>query len=281
MKSKPKQGHPRSLSDFERSLADLRRQVAELRSQVAGLTTPRDLPLFVETGEDLLPTDLDEYVMRLPVSGWDELVTAAVTYSFRGSPEAIAVRQAWYLPIIAQTLPEGLPVVDLGCGRGEFLHLLRQEGFPAIGVETNDLYVDELRARGFQVEQEDALDFLQHQADESVGAITAFQFVEHVSVEFLQKILDVAMRKLAPGGVVLLETVNPHCLASFRMFYLDPTHTRPIPQPFLSLLLKLHGYKETRVFFSSPAQVANVSVEPAVTAFHYHDYAVMGRKESR
>lgn len=281
MKSKPKQVSPGRVSAFESSLADLRRQIAELKSQLAALTTAQDLPVFAESRDDLLPPDLEEYVKRLPVSGWDELVTAAVAYSFRGSPEAIAVRQAWYLPIIAQLVPAELPVVDLGCGRGEFLYLLRQEGFAAIGVETNDLYVDELKARGFEVEQEDALEFLQRQQDESIGAITAFQFVEHVSVEFLQKILDEAMRKLAPGGVILLETVNPHCLASFRMFYLDPTHTRPIPQPFLSLLLKLHGYTETRVFFSSPAQIAGVSVEPPVTAFQYYDYAVMGRKAIR
>src|SRR5439155_23728865 len=120
-------------------------------------------------------------------------------------------------------------VLDVGCGRGELLELLRQRSIKARGVDTNHAMVELCRARGLDVEESDALGYLERQQNASIGALVAIQVVEHFEPAYLLRFLDTAHRKLRVGAPVVLETVNPSCWTAFFETYIrDLTHQRPL-----------------------------------------------------
>ncbi|MFO1063428.1 MAG: class I SAM-dependent methyltransferase [Pirellulales bacterium] len=145
-----------------------------------------------------------------------------------------------------------LQVVDIGCGRGELLNLLREKGFEAVGVDTSHLMVHKLAEQNMPALEGDGCGRLESFADGSLCGVTAFHFIEHVQPEYLKRMLAVAYRKIAPGGFILLETPNPFCPESLSFFYTDDSHVRPI-QPFqLAFLVENAGFENTRAHFSAP-----------------------------
>src|SRR5262249_10569470 len=111
---------------------------------------------------------------------------------FRGTRKEIKERFQVYLPYIN----ESAPVVDLGCGRGEWLELLSEAGIEAHGVDTNRIQVEECRARGLNISEEDFLVHLRGLADGSAGAVTGFHIIEHVSLDALITLVSEVMRVL-------------------------------------------------------------------------------------
>ena len=168
---------------------------------------------------------------------------------FRGSPEAIAEKQRFYLPYL-RGLPG--PVLDAGCGRGELLKLLAAEGIPASGVEVNPISVETCRSMGLSVEQGDAVASLAARRDASLGAVVAIQVVEHWPAETTFAFLRDARRALAPGGVLIAETINSDSLSALRAFFLDPSHVRPVPPEALRFLAEAAGFEETRIELLAP-----------------------------
>ena len=130
---------------------------------------------------------------------------------FRGTREDIKSRQAVYLPIIreANVGTEIAPVIDLGCGRGEWLELLHDQGLLAKGIDLNRIFLLTCRDMDLEVIEEDALTFLRQQKPSSAGAITGFHIIEHLPLKYLISLFDEALRVLQPGGVVIFETPNP------------------------------------------------------------------------
>jgi len=168
---------------------------------------------------------------------------------FRGPREAIRKRQAQYVHFFAGARD----VLDLGCGRGEFLDLLREHGIPARGLDLNHEMVELCRGRGLDVVEAEALAYLQALPGESLGGIFAAQVVEHLAPGTLLRLLDEAHRCLRPGGRMLLETINVGCWTAFFSSYLrDITHVRPLHPDTLSLLVTASGFQNVRVQFSSP-----------------------------
>jgi O-antigen chain-terminating methyltransferase len=172
---------------------------------------------------------------------------------FRGSRDEIRERLACNLPLF-----EGLaPVVDLGCGRGEFLELLREKGIAARGVEASAHAARECRARGLDVTEGDLLAFLRGLGDGAVGGVFAAQVVEHLPPRVLEALLREAHRVLRPGGLLLLETVNPRSVLAFLEVYnRDLTHERPLHPDTLSFLAAAAGFGEVRVEFRAPVDPA-------------------------
>ena len=162
---------------------------------------------------------------------------------FRGSPDEISRAQRFYLDSL-RGVPG--PVLDAGCGRGELLRLLRDEGIPAAGVDTNPVSVQALRREGLSVEQGDAVGYLESRPPGSLGAVTAFQLVEHWTPAEIFRFLQAARRALAPGGVLVAETINSDSLSALRAFYLDPTHVRPVPPDALRFLAEAAGLTDLR-----------------------------------
>jgi glycosyltransferase involved in cell wall biosynthesis/2-polyprenyl-3-methyl-5-hydroxy-6-metoxy-1,4-benzoquinol methylase len=164
---------------------------------------------------------------------------------FRGPEALIRERQRAYLPL----LQSRAQVVDLGCGRGEMLDLLREAGVPARGVDTDADMVRYCREKGHAVEQLDILEFMREQAPQSLPAIFSAQVIEHLRFADLKELLELCRSRLQPGGVLIAETVNPHALEAFKTFYTDLTHERPIfPEVALSLVRLAH-FEEAYVMF--------------------------------
>jgi SAM-dependent methyltransferase len=176
-------------------------------------------------------------------------VYTAFENRFRGSREEIRARQADYAGLFRNLAP----VVDLGCGRGEFLEVLRAEGIEARGVEGNTNVVRECRARGLDVVRGDLLEFLRSQGTGSLGGVFAAQVVEHLPPPALAALLSDAHRALRPGGLLALETVNPvSALAYLDVFIRDLTHERPLHPETLRFLAAAAGFSEVRIEMRSP-----------------------------
>ncbi len=197
--------------------------------------------------------------------------------SLRGSEAEIKQRQQEYLPHLTITDPT-LPLVDLGCGRGEFLEIMREQGILAFGVDTNAKNIEEVRQKELDVRQEDVIDFLESAAPNSLAAVTSFQVIEHIPNADLRKLIKLAYEKLAPGGILLLETVNPYCLETFRTYYLDPTHQNPVPLDLLSVLYQFYGFTATEVFFQNPIKPNIPAAQSQALASFYQTYALLGKK---
>ncbi len=168
---------------------------------------------------------------------------------FRGSPEEIARGQRFYLEFL-KDLPG--PVLDVGCGRGEFLALLRASGIRGSGLEVNPVSVEACRRAGLDVEAGDALERLSARPEGRLGAVVAFQVVEHWPPEAIFRFLQLARRALAPGGRIIAETINADSLSALRAFYLDPTHVRPVSPQALRFLAEAAGFADARIEFRSP-----------------------------
>ena len=135
-----------------------------------------------------------------------------------------------------------LPVLDLGCGRGELLLMLREAGVAATGVEGDPALVEAAKRRGLTVLEGDVLEVLRDQESESWGAVTAIHFLEHLGPSMLAQVLSEIRRVLQPGGLVLAECPNPHSLrVGASLFWLDPTHQRPLLPETLELFLESAG----------------------------------------
>jgi O-antigen chain-terminating methyltransferase len=168
----------------------------------------------------------------------------------RGPGEAIREKQRAYLRHFV-----GAPgrVLDAGCGRGEFLELLREAGIPAYGVDLDAEMAALSREKGLDVTTGDLLGHLAGLPDGSLGGVFAAQVIEHMSTDELVSFVRLAHAKLAPGGRCIAETINPTCLATFSgAFYLDLTHTRPVHPEALRFLLEGTGFREVELEFSAP-----------------------------
>ncbi len=168
--------------------------------------------------------------------------------TFRGSRKDIKQRQSAFFHYF-----EGCSnVLDIGCGRGEFLELMREMGIVARGVDLDETMVDYCRSRGLAVEHNDALLYLEELSDGSLDGIFIDQVVEHLEPAYLVRLLDLCHRKLKFGYYLIAETVNPLSFVSFANFYIDMTHVRPVHPETLRFLVMTAGFREIDVFFSSP-----------------------------
>jgi O-antigen chain-terminating methyltransferase len=168
---------------------------------------------------------------------------------FRGSSEEIRKRLSDYVPYF-----RGLaPVLELGCGRGEFLELLRDAGIDGRGVDLNPDMVRRTRELGLSAEVGDVVDFVASREPGSAGGIFAAQLVEHLPPRVLGGFLEGCCRALRPGGRLVLETVNPRSLVALvEAFYRDLTHEKPLHPETLDFALRAAGFREVELRYSSP-----------------------------
>jgi O-antigen chain-terminating methyltransferase len=144
-------------------------------------------------------------------------------------------------------------VLDVGCGRGEFLLLLREQGIRAHGIDVNGAMVDVCREQGLDAEHADALAYLRQQTDGSIGGLFAAQVIEHLEPRYLTAFLDAAFDKLRPGAPIVLETINPACwFAFFESYIRDLTHVRPVHPETLQFLLVAAGFQRVEIRYRSP-----------------------------
>jgi O-antigen chain-terminating methyltransferase len=183
----------------------------------------------------------------------DELY-AAFENQFRGSPEQIKEGLKIYLPLLKDA---GITsdILDLGCGRGEWLELLREEGLRARGVESNRAMIDNRRGQNLEIVQTDAIAYLRGLPENSLRAVTAFHFVEHIGLEEQIDLLDEINRVLKPGGLLIVETPNPkNLVVGACNFYSDPTHHKPLFPETLQFILNHRGFVRTQLQYLHPVE---------------------------
>ncbi len=219
-------------------------------------------------------------VKALETQQLDQLY-AALEDRFRGTREEIKERFRIYLPYV-EPVRDSL-VIDLGSGRGEWLELLKEAGIRAHGVEKNRVSIEQCRARGLEVFDDDILAHLRALDDASAGAITGFHIIEHVSIDALVTLLDEVKRVLRPGGVGIFETPNPeNVLVGSNYFYLDPTHKHPLPSELMQFLFDERGFDRVEVLNLHPYDSGRVVGEGELAErfngyfFGPMDYAILG-----
>lgn len=258
-----REGMEHTRREFERLIHSELRLIRQ-RSQLIG-------PLPDGRGSDAISES------REVTSGFD---AGAFAERFRGSEDYVKSGQQVYVPYFAGRSR----VLDLGCGRGEFLELLRADGVDARGIDRSAESVARCRAKGLDAEVADLFAYLASQPEASLGGIFCAQVVEHLSAECLPELIRLAARCLEPRGVIAIETPNPECLAIFAThFYLDPTHTRPVPHALLVFYLEEFGVGNIEVKKLSPAvnsmpSLSTLPEEFRAAFFDGLDYAVIGKK---
>lgn len=223
------------------------------------------------------------------VAGKVELDSFYVEFEgmFRGSREDIQNRQRAYLSHVAHLAgDDNALVVDIGCGRGEWIELLGQERIKAIGIDMNGAMVELCRERGLAAQCIDAIAYLNAQPAGSVAAVTGFHIIEHLPFEQLIALFDAALRALRPDGLIIFETPNPeNMVVGSCNFYYDPTHRHPIAPVIAEFIARQRGFARAEIqrlnAFPDAALIAEDSeVARRVNRAFYgpQDYAVLAWK---
>lgn len=270
-------------AQLERLYLNIQRARSELSLQANRLTLmheeARVAEVFNERGLQRLRGDEENHSL--------DALYAALEDRFRGSRDEIKERFRLYLPYIknSDSVSFDATVVDLGCGRGEWLELLKDEGIKAVGVDMNRVLLDECHERGLKVGESDALEYLKKLPDNSLGALTGFHIVEHLPIEKLVQLLDEAVRALRPGAPLIFETPNPdNVLVGSHYFYFDPTHRNPLPSLLMQFLLEARGLHPVEVLNLHDWETARVKGDDELTArfnalfYGPMDYAIIGWK---
>jgi 2-polyprenyl-3-methyl-5-hydroxy-6-metoxy-1,4-benzoquinol methylase len=199
---------------------------------------------------------------------------------FRGPEEYVKRNVEFYKPFFANCEN----VLDIGCGRGEFLSLMRDRGIAARGIDLSEESVAQSRLSGLSAEVADLFSWLPAQPEQQFDGIFSSQVVEHLDPRRLPEMIRLCAASLRRGGILAIETPNPQCLAIFAThFYLDPTHTRPIPHPLMAFYMEEAGLGQIEVHELSPAvesmpELAELPEPFRERFFGGLDYAIIGRK---
>ncbi|WP_122544721.1 class I SAM-dependent methyltransferase [Pseudomonas viridiflava] len=205
---------------------------------------------------------------------------------YRGSRELIHERQQVYVPFL-QPLKQIYPdcsALDLGCGRGEWLEILIQNGFEALGIDLDAGMLEACSAAGLPVENVDALQKLKSLPDDSLAVVSGFHIAEHIPFDDLKVLVAEALRVLKPAGLLILETPNSENLVvGTQTFYLDPTHNCPIPHLLLSFLADYSGFGRSQLLrLQEPAALAEGGSVDLFSVLHgvSPDYAIVAQKSA-
>ena len=203
---------------------------------------------------------------------------------FRGPRDEVRQRLRVYIPFLKEAQITG-GVLDIGCGRGEWLQLVESEGIDAQGVDRNRVFIEQCRAAGLNVVENDALIYLRSLPGESLNAVTIFHLVEHLPLETLINVVDEIVRTLKRDGLLIIETPNPeNLIVGSHTFYVDPTHRNPIPSQTLQFLLEARGLRTLDVLKLRPRDEVKLGEDSElVTRFNEYfysapDYGIIARK---
>jgi len=261
----------------------------------------RLISIFLEEAHKRLPEPFSQEQLQTFVKEEPHFLDAfyaAFEDEFRGTREQILERLKVYLPLIRDVKVGRFesPIIDIGCGRGEWLELLRESGYVAKGIDINRVTLEQCRARGLDVIESDVIAYLQSLPDASLGAITGFHIIEHLPFEVLVKLLNETERVLEAGGLVVFETPNPeNIVVGSCNFYSDPTHKNPIFPPTIKFLVEQHNFVDVRLLRLSQGRIGGQlefieMTNPIATQLnsiidivksHFYaapDFAVIGRK---
>ncbi len=229
-------------TDRENRLATLRQELRRLQAATAA-----DAPAA--------PATAGATPASKAVSNFDaDIFYTEFERAFRGAREDILERLKVYLPYLEHfRRDESARVIDVGCGRGEWLELLGGEGLKAIGVDMNGAMVAACRERGLEAECEDAIAYLRRLPEGSVAAVTGFHIIEHLPFETLVALFDAALHAVRKDGLIIFESPNPeNLLVGACNFYTDPTHLHPVVPAVAEFMARQRGFARAEILRLHP-----------------------------
>jgi len=188
--------------------------------------------------------------------------------------QAILKQHEAYLKFIPQK--HAASFLDIGCGAGEFVRFLNENGIEARGIEKDSGEVDRAVARGLKVQRGDALEFLRD-SQETFRGISLIELIEHIPFESADLLIQRAISRLAPNGVFIVETINLRHPLAFNAFYTDPTHLRPVSPEYIAFLMQWGGLQDVRIVYTNPAWLPGVSRHDLTRI--YFNFAVIGHRK--
>jgi len=266
----------RQTSDAAFIKAELSHQAALLQSWLAGAQDGRAAGPRHQPGK-ILPATPDDHQLDAFYLSFEN--------RFRGPRKDIKKRVRFYLPFLrkARAGTQARPVLDVGCGRGEWLELLREGKLEAIGIDLNEAMGAQCKERGLKVVQGDAIEFLRNLPYRSQGAVTGFHIIEHLPLEVLIQLLMHSRRVLRPGGIAIFESPNcKNLMVGACNFNIDPTHRNPVFPETAQFMLETQGFERVTLEYLSPVEttpLGNIDEEsPHIRELLYgpQDFAVIG-----
>ena len=269
-------------------LGEIRRQLAE--QQVAtkrASLLDRELALLRSASDRILPTDLPAVLevqaqplvepTKQPISSAQAHTSGNERYSafehvFYQSA-VVAEKQRIYLQYVDRTLAADHAFLDLGCGRGEFMTLLREIGVHSRGIDVSAKVIDRLQHAGHDAIHADLVEFLERDTGLYSGAV-ALQVVEHLDAAGFERFMELIGPRLLPGAPLIIESVNPHSPFALGNFHMDPTHVAPVPPERVRFYMEYYGFARTLTLFQAP--IPSFAFGGPDRRAHYCDYAVLG-----
>ena len=247
-----------SLTDLRMDLRTSLTKLAERQKEFAVLQHQQMSALFREqqglrSNTQASAGNINSERRQLTSSEGDE-IAALLTEHLRGDREAVKKDLTVHLSVL-QRLGISTEILDLGCGSGAWLELLKESGLNATGVDANPRQVEIGRRRGLEIEQGDVIEHLRALPEASLQAITGFHMLEHFNfAEQIQLLIEIR-RVLKSGGVVVFETPNPkNLVVGACNFYADPTHRHPIFPETLQFVLRRLNFVRTRIDYLHPVE---------------------------
>lgn len=246
----------------------------------------RLITLFLEEARRRLPEPFDrEQLQTFAEEDRHSLDAFYVAFEdqFRGSREEIKNRFSSYISLVekAVTDTDNSPILDIGCGRGEWMELLSYQGFQASGIDINNAMVHQCQSLGLNAVLGEGLQYLRSLPDNSLAVVSSFHVIEHLPMQQLVFLIDEVLRVLRPGGTIILETPNPeNLIVGACNFYLDPTHRNPIPPATAQFILENRGFTQVEIRRIHP-MTENHHLDNAFLnslLLGCQDYAVIGWK---
>ncbi len=217
---------------LESSLQRLIDSIENNSQEIEGKSPKEQVEQLKEIKEQISPYQYSDFELR-----------------FRGEEDKIKEKLQQYLPLFSNALDA--PVLDIGCGRGEFIELLQGSGIKAQGIDISGSMLEQAKAKGLDCRKGDALAFLKEQPDRSLGGIFAAQVIEHLSPGYLRDLVGEAFRVLQKGAPIVLETVNPLSIFALSIIYfLDVTHQKPLHPEYMRFLVESCGFGEVKIIYS-------------------------------
>ena len=244
---------PNQVASLDGNLQTVAHQIAVCRQDLQD--QHRRLGLFLELARKRMPEAFTTQQLTQLVSEEDHFLDSlyvAFEDRFRGGREAVRDGLKIYLPYVQKLMGKAgkrFPVLDVACGRGEWLELLEAQHYSAKGVDVNRAALEQCRELGLDVVEDDALEFLRKQPKNAFSAVTCFHYIEHIDFGSLVALLDESLRVLRPGGLAIFETPNArNILVCAGDFYRDPTHKNPVFPETLESIAELRGFSKSTAY---------------------------------
>ncbi len=244
-----KQKHENQIQELEKKAQELENQIyVDVQNAVMAINTDIDKKAWLaQVLNERVQNGLVQKRAPAVSTSKENLNYFLFEERFRGSREEITKRQLAFLSYFEKCAR----VLDIGCGRGEFLEILKDHNIGGIGVDSDPDMVAYCRSRQLVVEQSDAIAYLETLEENSLDGIFIDQVVEHLEPEYLIRLLVLCYMKLKEGYYIIVETVNPLSLVAFFNFYLDMSHQKPVHPYTLKFLLESSQYREIELKYYS------------------------------